>query len=103
MVVLERRRFGTVEISGKGGAAARMSIDEFIEEHRKIKEEIGSCAHISEVKEKLGIPDDRWNLHEEMFLAAKAVAKPAEDTVCTTEGIKMLFDLLKKMREKTTY
>ena len=41
MVVLERRRFGTVEISGKGGAAARMSIDEFIEEHRKIKEEIG--------------------------------------------------------------
>jgi len=63
MVVLERRRFGTVEISGKGGVAARMSIDEFIEEHRKIKEEIGSCAHISDVKEKLDIPDDRWRLH----------------------------------------
>jgi len=104
MVVLERRQIGTVEVSGIGaGAAARMSIDEFIEEHRKIKEEIGSCAHISDVKEKLNIPDDRWRLHEEMFLAAKAVAKPAENTVCTTEGIKMLFDLLKKMREKTTY
>lgn len=104
MVVLERRRIGTVEIGGKGGAGvAAMSIDEFIEEHRKIKEEIGSCAHISEVKEKLGIPDDRWNLHEQMFLAAKAVAKTTEDTICTSEGIKMLFDLLKKMREKTTY
>ncbi|RLF12730.1 MAG: hypothetical protein DRJ69_00575 [Thermoprotei archaeon] len=105
MVVLERRQIGKVEIGGKGGAGvvAGMSIDEFIDEHRKIKEEIGSCAHISDVKEKLGIPDDRWSLHEEMFLAAKAVAKATEDTVCTTEGIKMLFDLLKKMREKTTY
>jgi len=104
MVVLERRQIGTVEIGGKGGAGvARMSIDEFIEEHRKIKEEIGSCAHISDVKEKLNIPDDRWSLHEQMFLAAKAVAKATEDVVCTTEGIKMLFDLLKKMREKTTY
>ncbi|RLG63806.1 hypothetical protein DRN89_03220 [archaeon] len=104
MVVLERRRFGTVEISGGGGGGGvGISIEEFIEEHRKIKEEIGSCAHISDVKEALNIPDDRWSLHEEMFLAAKAVAKPAENTVCTTEGIKMLFDLLKKMREKTTY
>ncbi|RLC79545.1 MAG: hypothetical protein DRJ03_23330, partial [Chloroflexi bacterium] len=60
MVVLERRQIGTVEIGGKGGAGvAGMSIDEFIEEHRKIKEEIGSCAHISDVKEKLNIPDDR--------------------------------------------
>ncbi|RLE42456.1 hypothetical protein DRJ19_04105 [Candidatus Woesearchaeota archaeon] len=104
MVVLERRQIGTVEIGGKGGAGvARMSIDEFIEEHRKIKEEIGSCAHISDVKEALNIPDDRWSLHEQMFLAAKACAKATEDTICTTEGIKMLFDLLKKMREKTTY
>jgi len=38
-----------------------------------------------------------------MFLAAKACAKTTEDTICTSEGIKMLFDLLKKMREKTTY
>jgi len=103
MVVLEEREIGTVEIRGKGAGVAAMSIDEFIEEHRKIKEEIGSCAHISEVKEKLGIPDDRWNLHEQMFLAAKACAKTTEDTICTSEGIKMLFDLLKKMREKTTY
>ena len=103
MVVLERKQIGTVEIGGPGGGVTAMSIDEFIEEHRKIKEEIGSCAHISDVKEALNIPDDRWSLHEEMFLAAKAVAKPAENTVCTTEGIKMLFDLLKKMREKTTY
>ena len=104
MVVLERRRFGTVEISGGGGGGGvGISIEEFIEEHRKIKEEIGSCAHISDVKEKLNIPDDRWSLHEQMFLAAKAVAKATEDVVCTTEGIKMLFDLLKKMREKTTY
>lgn len=71
MVVLERRELGTVEIGGPGAGVAGMSIDAFIEEHRKIKEEIGSCAHISDVREKLGIPDDRWRLHEEMFLAVK--------------------------------
>ena len=47
MVVLEEREIGTVEIRGKGAGAAAMSIDEFIEEHRKIKEEIGlSLIHI---------------------------------------------------------